>query len=194
MSYAGNSLSSTGVALGKINDAVQHPGWFVFLGVVFIAGGILAIYMPTVASVAVTLTVGWVFIFVGIAGLVQAWQVWSWGGAIWTAIMGLITLAGGVALLLYPGIGVLSLTLLLGAVFIAKGISQIVFGANYRPHDGWGWIVSAGVLSIFIGGLITFSWPSSAEWALGTLAGVSLTFSGWSYIAVGLAARRFARA
>jgi len=33
-------------------------------------------------------------------------------------------------------------------------------------------------------------WPVSTAWALGTLAGISLIFSGWSYIAISLAARR----
>jgi uncharacterized membrane protein HdeD (DUF308 family) len=194
VSYTSNSLGNVAATFGKINDVIQHPGWFIALGVAFIIGGILAIYMPTFASIAVALTVGWVFIFVGVAGLVQAWQVWSWSGAIWTAITGLITLAGGIALLLYPDVGALSLTLLLGAVFVAKGISQIIFGFNYRPFDGWGWVVAAGVLSVVVGGLILFSWPSSADWALGTLAGVSLIFSGWSYIAMGTAARRVASA
>jgi uncharacterized membrane protein HdeD (DUF308 family) len=77
-------------------------------------------------------------------------------------------------------------------VFVAKGIVQLTFAFRMRPHAAWGWIAAAGVLAIVVGLMILFSWPSSAAWALGTLAGISLIFSGWSYIMIALGARQLA--
>jgi uncharacterized membrane protein HdeD (DUF308 family) len=59
-----------------------------------------------------------------------------------------------------------------------------------RPHEGWGWILTAGILAILVGVIIWAGWPVSTGWALGYLAGISLIFSGWSYIAISMAAKR----
>ena len=53
-------------------------------------------------------------------------------------------------------------------------------------------MVAAGIIAVLVGLMILASWPFSAAWAPGTLAGISLVFSGWSYIAIALAARRLA--
>jgi uncharacterized membrane protein HdeD (DUF308 family) len=50
----------------------------------------------------------------------------------------------------------------------------------------------AGILDIIVGLIIWLNWPVSTAWALGTLAGISFLFTGWSYIMVALAARRVA--
>jgi len=40
--------------------------------------------------------------------------------------------------------------------------------------------------------MILTNYPFSGLWVPGTLAGISLIFTGWSYIALGLAAKRIA--
>jgi uncharacterized membrane protein HdeD (DUF308 family) len=59
-----------------------------------------------------------------------------------------------------------------------------------RPHEGWGWIIAAGVIALIVGVLIFIHWPSSSLVVLGTLAGISLIMTGWSYLMIALAARR----
>jgi uncharacterized membrane protein HdeD (DUF308 family) len=48
----------------------------------------------------------------------------------------------------------------------------------------------AGILAIAVGLMIWIGWPISGLWALGTLAGISLVFSGWSYVMMALLARQ----
>ena len=83
-----------------------------------------------------------------------------------------------------------ALTLVVGAVFLVKGIFQVILGIQMRPHGGWGWILTAGVLSAIVGLIILIQWPVSTTYALGYLAGISLIFSGWSYVMLSLAAKR----
>ena len=177
---------------GRMGDIRPHTGWFITIGVIFLVGGIFAIAMPLIASITVALVVGWSLIFVGVLQLVHAWGVRSWRGFIWQLVIGLIILVGGIAMLNNPIVAAVTLTLLLGVIFIAKGVVQLILGFNFRPHPAWGWIVAAGALAIIVGLMILTSWPSSAAWVLGTLAGISLIFSGWSYIMIALAARRMA--
>ena len=177
-----------------ITQVREHWGWFLALGIVFIIGGIFAIAMPLMASVTVAIVVGWSLIFVGAVQIFQAWSMRTWGGFIWQLIIGLVVLVGGIAMMINPIVAALTLTLLLGAVFLAKGIMQMLFALRYRPHTGWGWILTAGILAILVGLMILFSWPLSGLWAPGTLAGISLIFSGWSYVMIAMAGRRLATA
>lgn len=114
-------MSNAETMLGNVEEVREHSGWFIALGVVFIIGGVFAIAMPLIASFAVTLAVGWALIFVGILQLVHGWGVRTWGGFVWQLVIGLVILAGGVAILINPIVAALSLTLLLGAVFLPRG-------------------------------------------------------------------------
>jgi uncharacterized membrane protein HdeD (DUF308 family) len=178
----------------RIEEVGQHSGWFIALGVAFIVGGAAALLMPLVASIAVALLVGWMFILVGIVQLVQAWRTRDWGGTIWAAIIGIVILLGGIAVTLDPVVGAVTLTLLVGVVFLVKGVAQVILGLNIRPRGAWGWILAAGILSILAGLVIVFSWPVSGTWVLGTLSGISFILTGWSYVMLGTAARRVATA
>ncbi len=175
---------------GRMGEIGRHSGWFIALGIVFLIGGVFAIAMPMIASVAIAVIVGWSLIFVGVLQLVHTWGVRSWGGFIWQLIIGLIVLVGGIGMIVNPIVATVTLTLLLGAVFVAKGVVQVIFGLRFRPHGGWGWIVAAGLLAIAVGVMVLAAWPSSAAWVLGTLAGISLIFSGWSYIMIAAGARQ----
>jgi uncharacterized membrane protein HdeD (DUF308 family) len=183
-------MSNAETTLNSVTHVKEHSSWFIALGVIFIVGGVFAIAMPYLASLAVTIAVGASLLFVGILQLIHSWSIRTWGGFALQALIGVIILIGGAAILYDPIVAALSLTLLLGIVFVAKGIAQLVLGLRYRPHANWGWIVAAGVVAIVLGVLIVMQWPWSSIWVLGTLAGISLIFSGWSYIMIALAARK----
>lgn len=180
--------------LGAVMEIKEHSGWFIALGIVFIIGGAFAIIAPGLGGLAVTLAVGWSLIFVGAIEVFQSWSTRGWGGFLWNLIIGIIIFLGGLSMLINPIVGAITLTLLLGAIFIAKGVMQLIMGFQYRPNANWGWIVAAGALSALLGVLILAKWPWSTEWVLGTLAGISLIFSGWSYIMIAMASRRLSAA
>jgi uncharacterized membrane protein HdeD (DUF308 family) len=187
-------MANTGMMMRRLDNVGQHSGWFIALGVVFIVGGVIALALPFMASVAAALVVGWVLLLVGIATLIHAWQVSTWGGVLWQVIIGLIILIGGLATIINPIAAAVGLTLLIGIVYFLKGIAQIIMGFNLRPLRPWGWVLGAGVLAALVGLIIIFSWPLSGAWVLGTLAGISLIISGWAYVMMGSMARQVAAA
>jgi uncharacterized membrane protein HdeD (DUF308 family) len=177
----------------SLSDSVRHNwGWMLALGILFIVAGVLAFVAPFIAGLVVTTIVGVVIFIAGIAQIIQAWRMRSWGGFLWQLIIGIVLLLGGIAIYVNPVVGALTLTLFVAAMFIAKGVFQLVLGFRLRPHDGWGWIVTSGVIAVLVGLMIWVQWPMSTAYALGTLAGISLAFTGWSYVMIALAARRIA--
>ena len=185
-------MTNTSLTMPAIAQVREHWGWFLALGIVFIVGGIFAMFAPVVASVAVAIAIGATFVVVGAVQIVQAWSMRSWGGFIWQMIIGLVVLIGGVAALINPIVAAVTLGLLIGVMFLAKGVMQIMFALRYRPHAGWGWIMAAGILAVVVALMIIFSWPFSGLWVPGTLAGISFIFSGWSYVMIAMTGRRLA--
>ncbi len=178
------------IRLNAISNLREHWGWFLALGIIFILGGIFAIAAPFVAGLTVTIVFSIVLVWLGIMQIIQAFSTKSWSGFIWELLIGIILLVGGVATWIDPVVGALSLTLVVGAVFLVKGIFQVILGFQMRPHGGWGWILVAGILSAIVGLIVLLQWPVSTSYALGYLVGISLIFSGWSYVMLSLAAKR----
>jgi uncharacterized membrane protein HdeD (DUF308 family) len=185
-------MSNTAMILGSGGEIRRHTGWFIGLGILFIVGGVLAIAMPLLASLAAAIIVGWMLLVLGVVQIVQAWSMRTWGGFAWQLAIGILFVIGGFDMAFFPLSGAITLALVLGVIFLVKGILQLVIGFRYRPHAGWGWMVGAGVLAVLVGLMILSQWPFSGAWVPGTLVGISLIFSGWSYLAVALAVRRMA--
>jgi uncharacterized membrane protein HdeD (DUF308 family) len=185
-------MTDAAMRLNAIDNIREHWGWFLALGIIFIIGGVLAIFAPGLASLTVTIVVAIVLAWIGIMQIIQAFSVTGWGGFVWQLIIGLILLAGGIVVYFNPVAGTLVLTIAVAAAFVAKGIMQIIMSFQLRPNSAWIWMLIAGILAILVGAIIAIDWPVSSVWALGYLAGISLIFSGWSYVMMSLAAKRIA--
>jgi uncharacterized membrane protein HdeD (DUF308 family) len=77
------------------------------------------------------------------------------------------------------------------AGFLAMG-SPMASGAAVVVFIGVAMAI-AGVARSLLGFLLLREWPLSGLWAIGTLVGVNLLFSGFSLISVGSAARGLAK-
>src|SRR5208283_4716004 len=96
-----------------------------------------------------------------------------------------LSLCLGVLLLYKPGTGAAALTLALTAFFVAEGVFQVVTSLAYRKAlpDAWVWLLASGVCDLILVAIIVYSWPLSAAWKLGLLAGVNLLTSGCAFAA-----------
>jgi uncharacterized membrane protein HdeD (DUF308 family) len=59
-----------------------------------------------------------------------------------------------------------------------------------RPIGGATWVLLDGIVSLLLGLMIYMQWPSSAAWAIGTLVGFSLIFSGVARVMMSMAVRK----
>ena len=175
---------------GPAKTAKKVTGWLIGFAVLFILLGILAIAEPMVAALAVTLLVGWLLIFGGVAHLISAFGGGGAGRVFWQVLIGIVYLAGGFYFLTHTLMGVGTLTLLLAGIILAEGVLEIIAYFKARSSGASGWLLINGLITLLLGGLIWIHWPSSAAWAIGTLLGVNLLMTGISQLMLGLAARK----
>ena len=170
----------------------KMSGWYIAMAVVFIILGIFAIVEPGVAGLAVTILVGWLLIFGGAAHLVAAFSGGGAGRVIWQVLIGIVFIAGGIYYLMHPLLGLGTLTLILAVIILMAALFELIAFFASRGHAGSGWLLMNALITLFVGGLIWFHWPSSSVWAIGTLVGVNLLMTGFSRLMLGLAARGIA--
>jgi len=98
----------------------------------------------------------------------------------------------GLVLIARPMQGVLTLTIVVGAYFLAEGVATIMYALEHRRElsERWAWLLAAGLMDIVIAFLIISGLPGSAEWAIGLLVGINLVIGGASLVGMALAARK----
>src|SRR6202008_681433 len=123
MSINGNNLPA---AFAK--SVRDH--WVLFLveGIVLLILGFLAIVIPPLATLAVTILIGWLFLISGVVGLVTTFWAKGAPGFWWSLVSAIIAIIAGVILLASPVGGSVSLTLVLIVFFIIEGVASIMYG------------------------------------------------------------------
>ena len=176
--------------------AAVHEHWKAFLieGILLAVLGLAAMIAPLIASLAFTIFLGWMFLISGVAGLAMTFWARQMPGFWWSLISAVLAIGAGLILLTKPAQGVLTLTIVIGAYFLAEGVATIMYALEHRRElsERWTWMLFSGVLDILISAMIITGLPGSAEWAIGLLVGINLLFGGASLIGVALAARKAA--
>lgn len=168
----------------------ENWGWFMGLGIVLLLAGIAAIAFPLLSTIAAKIALGWIFLVGGAVLVVHAFSAKQWRGFLLGLLIGLLYVVAGGWLAFFPFTGIVTLTILLAALFLAEGVLEVIMAVRVRPHAGWGWLLVSGLIAVGIGLMIAAELPSSAGWAIGLLAGVNLISTGVSFIALALASRR----
>jgi len=175
-------------------SAAVRAHWkaFLFEGILLAVLGLAAMIVPPLAGLAVTIFLGWMFLVSGIAGLVMTFWARQMPGFWWSLISAALAAGAGIILLARPMQGVLTLTIVVSAYFLAEGVATIMYALEHRRElsERWTWMAFAGVLDILISAMIITGLPGSAEWAVGLLVGINLLFGGISLIGMALAARK----
>lgn len=177
----------------KMREAVRaHWKAFLVEGILLAVMGFAAVIVPQVASLAVTILLGWLFLISGIGGLIVTYWAREMPGFWWSLISAALAVLAGATLLARPMQGVLTLTIVVGAYFLAEGVATILYALEHRRElsERWSWLLIGGAMDIVIAGLIFAGLPGSAEWAIGLLAGLNLMFGGATLIGMALAARK----
>jgi uncharacterized membrane protein HdeD (DUF308 family) len=160
-------------------------------GVIAIILGILCMCAPMIAGLSITLVLGILVMAGGLLRMIWAFKAGGVGhGGILRLLLGLLTLACGLLMVVNPVFGASVLTILLSLYFIFDGIVEIAAGSSTKQ----GWLTFAGIVSILLGIVLWTGFPFSGPWVLGILLGLKLIFIGIIMLTGGSAVKSFAKA
>ncbi len=135
-----------------------HEHWVLFLieGIILVILGLAAIVIPPIATLAVEILFGWLFLISGIAGLITTFWMRQAPGFWWSLVSAILGIAAGVVLLLWPLSGILSLTLVLIVFFGIEGVASIMFALEHKRElsGRWGWMLASGIIDLILAAII----------------------------------------
>ena len=177
----------------RLSQAVrEHWKLFLIEGIILVILGILAILVPPLATIAVTILIGWLFLISGVAGLITTFGARHAPGFWWSLLSALLGIAAGLVLLVWPLSGAISLTLLLIVFFIIEGVLSIMYAIEHKREltGQWGWMLVSGIIDLILAAMIWGGLPSAQAAVLGLLVGINMLFGGSAMIAMAMHARR----
>jgi uncharacterized membrane protein HdeD (DUF308 family) len=160
-------------------------GWIVALGLVYVIVGLVALGSVVTATVASVLVVGIMMVVAGIAEVINAFQVRTWGRfALWLLLGGLYIVAG-IATFQNPLLAAVLLTFLLGVALVVSGGMRLILAFGMKESAPWIWVVVSGTITLILGLIILARWPVSSVYVLGIFLGIDLVIAGASWIRIG---------
>ena len=180
----------SGLYGSNAGSRITQAWWLFFaLGAVITVLGIMVIALPLAGTLAVEGLVGMAMVLIGASQIVHAFFTRGWKGETYSALCGLLYLAVGICLFVFPIASMITITVLLAVTFLFEGIFEIMMALYARPEQGWGWVMLSGIAAFVVALLIWTGLPSSAVWAIGLLVGINMISSGLSMIMLSMAAR-----
>ncbi len=144
-----------------------------FLGIMSIIFGLLALMTPLIVGIAIVMTLGIALLILGISEVFAGFSDQKNNKLI---ILGILCTLGGLVLLIYPKLILGALTLTIGIIIGVLGASRIAFALRFKEYKSF--LLISGVISILFAFLIIIKWPNSSEWVLGTLIGIDFILQG----------------
>jgi uncharacterized membrane protein HdeD (DUF308 family) len=167
-------------------------GWIIALGVIYVIAGLIALASIVEATVVSVFIVGIMMLIAGIAEVIHAFQVKSWGKFLLWVLLGALYIVAGFVTFENPLLAAAILTLILGIALVASGIMRIILAFSVKEGTPWIWVVVSGAITLLLGLIILAHWPVSSLYILGLFLGIDLVFAGAGWIGLGFGLRRFA--
>jgi len=125
----------------------EHWKFYLIEGIILVALGVAAVVVPQVATVAITMLLGWVFLISGIFGLFTTFWMRGVPGFWWSLLSAVLAIVVGVMLGVWPIGGAFSLTYVLISFFLVEGVASIMFALEHKRdlRGAWGWMLLSGL-------------------------------------------------
>lgn len=173
----------------SIETLRRNWGWFLALGIFLIFLGFLAVGSSVYTTFFTIFFLGTLLLISGIAKIIYSFWASEWSGFFLSLLIGLFYGLVGALFIAKPIPSALSLTMLIGSLFVVSGLFKI-FASIIIRFEEWGWILLSGILSLLLGVLVLAEWPESSLWVIGLFVGIDLIFYGWTWVILSLAARK----
>jgi len=170
--------------LQPVKEAHNQWGWYLAMGIAFVALGAYCLYATSAATLASVIVIGSVMMLAGFFQLAAAVMARGAGHVIFLLLIGALDIVAGLMLVSHPDIGAAVLTLFLAVTFVFGGLYRFVT-ALVLQFPSYGWAAFSALITLALGVMLWMQWPVSALWFIGMAVGINLVFAGmaWSSIA-----------
>ena len=170
-----------------MQDLADHWGLVVVMGALSIILGVLAMFYPGATIVTVSIFfAAWLFVS-GVFSLIGSFtRDGDTGSRVLTAIVGVLSIIVGWALLRTPFQSVEVFIFVLGIFWLVQGI--MTFVAAFAQKEGRNWRILSGILGI-IAGVIILTYPISSAVTLAFIGGIWLVILGITQVIAGFQLR-----
>jgi uncharacterized membrane protein HdeD (DUF308 family) len=161
-------------------------GWTIFLGILMMLLGFVALTNQFIATITVTTFIG-VILMVGAAiYFIKIFSIHGWQNHIWYLVVALAYGVAGFVFIARPFEAAIAFTFVLGWAILIGGVFRIFMAFKLRHHQGAGWVLFSAIISIILGALIISQWPVTGLYILGLFLGIELIFAGAGWLGLGL--------
>ena len=169
--------------LETVGSGIKNWWWFLVKGLLLIAAGIAIFARPVAGYAGLSILFTLVIITSGIVQVVFAASnkdlLKGWG---WTLVSGILDIAIGIYLAMYPLVTMATLPFFVGFWLIFK--SFYLMGASFDLNDlrlpGWGWLLFGGFLVLLAGFYIIY-YPVAGALGIVAVSGTAFILAGILY-------------
>jgi uncharacterized membrane protein HdeD (DUF308 family) len=184
------SASASAMQVEDGPPRVPSFGFSIFLSILLIVGGLVAILLAAETTIAIVIILAWMLMIGGIVQTVHAFKSKGVGMTIWKIVVAIAYILTGLFLRMNLGVGLAALTFALIFFFIIEGLMSLVAFARERKKGGSVWLLFDGMITLLLGVLIWSHWPSRAMWIIGVFVGFNMLMNGTTRLMLTLAVRR----
>ena len=147
MTSASDIQSPLGLGSG-IETLRAKRGWIIALGIIYVIAGLIALGSVVMATVVSVFVVGIMMLIAGVAEVINAFQVKSWGKFLFWFLLGVLYIVAGFVTFENPLLAAALLTLMLGVALVASGIMRIILAFSMKVGTPWIWVLLSSVITL----------------------------------------------
>lgn len=163
---------------------VKNWWWYLVSGLLFIATGIVIFASPAASYVNLSIVFSILMIGTGFSQIVfssaNSKVLRGWG---WTLVSGIIDVALGTYLLLYPAVTMATLPFFVGfwLIFRSFYLMGSAFDLKALGVRGWGWVLFGAIVVLVLGGVIVY-YPAAGVVSIIAFSGTAFIVGGFMNI------------
>ena len=150
--------------------------------------GFVLLCFPYLLGLSAAWVGGFVLLFAGVLRLVQGTR--RAYHRPWNILAGIVYTGMGAFMVFMPLMSMQIWTLLIGLTLLVGGFVRLLVAAGMAQRAGSFWRFFSAAVSIALGAMVTWGWPASSFWFIGTVIAVEMIFSGWTLLFLSLSPNR----
>lgn len=167
-------------AISTAIGSIKNWWWFIVKGILFIIAGVAVLSQPVEGYVGLSILFSVVILGIGISQLIfsisNRQSLPGWG---WTLTSGIIDIAIGLYLVIFPLVTLATLPYFVGfwLLFRSFYIMGASFDLNSLKIPGWGWLFAGGLLLMILSSLILY-YPLAGAVGIVSVSGAAFLMGG----------------